>query len=94
MCHPGLLVCINVKNLLINNNLIITIRDLAEKIARVMRFEGLLNFDRTKPEGQLIKLVHSLTFEKYFPNFEFTSFEEGLKQTVAWFEHNHAKQSS
>lgn len=64
----------------------ISIRELAEGIAREMHFEGPIEYDRSKPEGQLHKVLESKKFSKKFPEFNFTPFHKGLKETIAWFE--------
>ena len=58
----------------------ITIRQLAETIARVLGFGGTLEFDATKPDGspkkvQDISLLHSLGWRHS------TSLEEGIRRT-------------
>jgi GDP-L-fucose synthase len=61
------------------------IRTLVEQIARAVRFEGPVKFDRTKPEGVAIKRVVSKRFESRYPGFAFTPMEAGLAETVDWF---------
>ncbi|MBI4283698.1 MAG: NAD-dependent epimerase/dehydratase family protein [Chloroflexi bacterium] len=63
----------------------VTIRELAEKIAKVMQFNGEIVFDQSKPEGQLAKVLKSQKFSQLFPDFVFTSLEVGLKETVQGF---------
>lgn len=64
-----------------------TIRELAETIARVVGYEGVLTFDATRPDGAPRKLMDverlkSLGWESGI------SLEEGLRQTYAWFLQN------
>lgn len=63
----------------------ITIRSLAEAIADVMAYSGPIVFDRTQPEGVLIKRVQSACFASRFPGFQFTDLKNGLAETVRWF---------
>jgi len=63
----------------------IAIRDLAHLIAQAMNFSGPIIFDSTKPEGQLVKVLKSNRFSRRFPDFSFTSLEDGLKATAEWF---------
>lgn len=63
----------------------ITIRELVTLIAQTMKFEGPIVFNRTKPEGELIRVMKSNRFGRLFPNFSFTPLEEGLRTTIEWF---------
>lgn len=66
----------------------ITIRELAAAVARSMDFRGEIIFDRSKPEGQLLRVMESRHFSENFSDFKFTPFEQGLRETVAWFNDN------
>jgi GDP-L-fucose synthase len=60
----------------------ITIRDLAEKIADIVGYEGQLVFDSTKPDGQPRRCLDT---EKAYSGFGFRArmgFAEGLRETV------------
>ncbi len=63
----------------------ITIRELVTLIAQTMKFEGQIIFNRSKPEGELIRVMKSNRFYQFFPKFSFTPLEEGLKTTIDWF---------
>lgn len=63
----------------------ITIQTLAETIASAMGYTGPIVFDRSQPEGVLIKRLHSMTFSTRFPDCRFTSLAAGLEKTVRWF---------
>jgi len=67
----------------------ITIRDLANLIARTMYFEGEIIFDKSKPEGQFFKVLKSNKPGDRFPDIDFTPINEGLKLTVKWFVENY-----
>jgi GDP-L-fucose synthase len=63
----------------------ITIRDLVGLIANATGFEGEIEWDATKPDGQpRRKLDTSRAWEKFGFRAS-TSFEEGLRTTVDWF---------
>ena len=66
-----------------------TIRQLAEALARVIGYEGRLEFDATKPDGTPRKLmdVSRLTAMGWRPEI---ALEDGLEQTYRWFLENHA----
>lgn len=63
----------------------ISIRSLAESIADAMAYRGPIVFDRTQPEGVLIKRLQSACFASRFPGFKFTDLKNGLAETVHWF---------
>jgi GDP-L-fucose synthase len=63
----------------------ISIKDLAETIARLVGFTGRLVWDTSKPNGQPRRALDVSRAEKYFGFRAKTSFEEGLSQTVAWY---------
>jgi GDP-L-fucose synthase len=66
-----------------------TIRQLAEALARVIGYEGQLEFDATKPDGTPRKLmdVSRLRAMGWRPEI---GLEDGLRQTYGWFLENHA----
>jgi GDP-L-fucose synthase len=66
----------------------ITIRDLVELIARLTRFEGKLCWDATKPDGQPRRALDTSRARERFGFSAGTSFEEGLRNTIAWYEAN------
>ncbi len=65
----------------------ITVKDLAERIARVAGFEGGLVFDRTKPDGNPRKLMDSRRIAAlgWTPRI---GLDEGIAQTYRWFAEN------
>jgi GDP-L-fucose synthase len=66
----------------------IKISELVEMIARLCRFEGEIRWRHEKPDGQpRRRLEVSRAFEKF--GFRATvSLEEGLQQTIDWYEKN------
>ncbi len=62
----------------------VTIRELAEAIARVVGFEGELAFDATKPDGAPRKLLDVSRLARLGWQAE-VDFELGLRETYAWF---------
>lgn len=66
-----------------------TIRELAETLARVIGYEGRLDFDATKPDGTPRKLmdVSRLKTMGWQPEI---GLQDGLHQTYRWFLENHA----
>ena len=63
----------------------ITIQTLAETIAAIIGYTGPVVYDRSQPEGVLVKRLHSMTFSARFPHCRFTSLRDGLEATVRWF---------
>lgn len=64
----------------------ITIRALAEAVARAMQYDGPIRYDTSQPEGARVKRLHSERFRKLFPMFAFTRLEDGLQETARWFD--------
>lgn len=69
----------------------ISIKDLAELIARLTGFEGKLVWDTTKPNGQPRRALDTSRALKEFGFKAAVNFEEGLRKTVDWYEENRAK---
>lgn len=61
-----------------------TIHDLALTIQEVVGFSGALEFDSTKPDGQLEKVFDVTRMKSYGFTCE-TSMEKGLELTYSWF---------
>ena len=60
----------------------ISIKDLVEKIARIMNFKGKIIWDKTKPDGQPRRCLDISQAKKYFDFVAKTNFDEGLKKTI------------
>ncbi len=63
----------------------ISIKDLADKVVRVTGFEGRIEWDTTKPNGQPRRKLDTSRAEREFGFRATTSFEDGLEKTVAWY---------
>jgi GDP-L-fucose synthase len=64
----------------------ISIKELAEKISNLIGFKGQLVFDRTKPDGQPRRKLDVTNAKKEFDFTSSTSFNEGLKKTIEWYQ--------
>ncbi len=64
----------------------ITIQELVETIADVTNFDGRVDWDTSKPDGQMRRCLNTDRAKKYFDWEATTDFETGLKRTVEWFE--------
>jgi GDP-L-fucose synthase len=66
----------------------ISIKDLAELIARLTGFEGEIVWDTTKPNGQPRRALDVQRAKEYFGFEAAMPFEEGLRRTIEWFKEN------
>jgi GDP-L-fucose synthase len=67
----------------------ISIKDVVGLIVENMNFKGNVIFDSTKPDGQFRKPSDNSKIKNYLPDYKFTPFEEGIKETIKWFENNY-----
>jgi GDP-L-fucose synthase len=63
----------------------ISIRDLVELIAKATGFAGEIRWDTTKPDGQPRRVLDTTRAEREIGFHASTSFEDGIRVTVAWF---------
>ena len=63
----------------------ITIKDLAEKIARLTGFTGKIRWDSSQPDGQPRRCLDVSRAKEYFGFEARMSFDEGLKATIDWY---------
>lgn len=63
----------------------ISIRELADKIATLVGFDGELVWDETKPDGQPRRKLDVSRAEELFGFRSTTDFDTGLKATVDWY---------
>lgn len=61
-----------------------SIRDLVQAISRATEYQGRIEWDSTKPDGQPRRLLDT-TRAKSFGVVAETSLEEGLKRAVEWY---------
>lgn len=64
----------------------ITIRELAEQIARSVGFEGELVFDASQPDGQPRRCLDTGKARQRFGFQARMGFAEGLRETVRWYQ--------
>ena len=67
-----------------------SIREMAETMARVIGYKGMLNFDRSKPDGTPRKLMDVNRLERLGWHYKI-ELELGLKMTYQWFLANQDK---
>lgn len=64
----------------------ITIADLAEKIRRLVKFDGAIVWDSSKPDGQPRRMLDTNRAEQLVGFRAETTFDEGLRRTVDWYQ--------
>jgi len=64
----------------------ISIKELTETIARLTGFRGEIVWDRSKPNGQPRRKLDVSRAQERFGFMAETSFEEGLRRTIGWYE--------
>lgn len=63
----------------------ISIRDLAEKIARIAGFPGRIEWDASQPDGQPRRCLDTSRAEREFGFRASTDFDDGLRETIDWY---------
>jgi GDP-L-fucose synthase len=66
----------------------ISIKDLAETIARLTNYQGEIKWDADKPNGQPRRALDVSRAKELFGFEAKMNFEEGLKETIEWFMEN------
>jgi len=69
----------------------ISIKDLVELIVKLTGFKGAIRWDATKPDGQPRRMLDVSRAQKEFGFKAKTSFEEGLKKTIEWYQQDFLK---
>ncbi|WP_267639840.1 GDP-L-fucose synthase family protein [Haloarchaeobius amylolyticus] len=64
----------------------ISIRELVETISDVTGYEGDVEWDTSKPDGQMRRCLDTSRAKEYFGWEATTGFDTGLERTVEWFE--------
>jgi GDP-L-fucose synthase len=66
----------------------ISIRELVELIAKETGFTGRITWDISKPDGQPRRMLDTSLAQSSFGFQASTSFQEGLRRTIAWYREN------
>ena len=66
----------------------ISIKDLAQKTAKLVGFEGTIVWDTTKPNGQPRRKLDVTRARDFFGFEAEVPFDVGIRETVAWWEAN------
>jgi GDP-L-fucose synthase len=75
--------------LIISGDEEISIKDLVEILVDEFKFKGKVIFDKSKPDGQFKKPSDNSKIKELLPDFQYTPFEQGIKETVNWFIENY-----
>ncbi len=66
----------------------VSIADLALTIARLVRYEGSIDWDTRRPDGQPRRCLDTSRAAERFGFRATTALEEGLRRTIEWYEAN------
>ncbi len=64
----------------------LSIKDLVEKIRIAVGYKGKVVFDASKPDGQPRRMLDTSRAEKEFGYKASTTFDDGLKEVINWYE--------
>ncbi len=67
----------------------VSIRQVAEWVADAFEYRKGLVFDTTKADGQFKKTASNAKLRALRPDFRFRSIEDGIRDTVRWFQDNY-----
>lgn len=71
----------------------ISIADLAKLIAKIVEYKGKIIFDKTKPDGQPRRKLDISKAQKEFGFKATTTFNNGLGETISWYENKFRKKA-
>lgn len=63
----------------------ISITDLVKIIVPIVNYSGQVIYDTSKQDGAPVKIMDNKLFIKKFPDFHFTSFQEGITNTLHYY---------
>lgn len=69
----------------IGSGIEISIKDLAEKVAKLTNYRGSIRWDTNKPDGQTRKKLDISKMERVLGKYKFTSLDDGIKNTVDYY---------
>ncbi|MFH0892349.1 MAG: NAD-dependent epimerase/dehydratase family protein [Candidatus Falkowbacteria bacterium] len=70
----------------IAQNFGLSIKELIGIITKHFNYGGQIIYDSNKPDGALKKVMDDTKFKKVFPDFKFTSLNNGIIQTIKYYE--------
>ena len=72
----------------------ISIRELASLIKEMTRFDGAIEWDASRPDGQPRRMLDTSRAREQFGFEARTEFREGLKRTIQWFEEHRTERAT
>lgn len=70
----------------IAQNFGLSVRELVDLIAKETGFKGKIVWNRAMPDGAPRKVMNDIRFRKIFPDFKFTDFKTGIKETIKFYQ--------
>jgi GDP-L-fucose synthase len=64
----------------------LSMRELVDLIVGTIKFTGRVTYDRTMPDGAPRKVMDDRRFRKVFADFKFTPLEQGLAETIEYYQ--------
>lgn len=79
------------ESIILSTSVEISIKDLANLVAKIMGFKKNIIWDKTKPSGQYRKPSDNSKLKSIIGDFKFTKIEDGLEDTIDFFIKNYNK---
>lgn len=67
----------------------VSIKDVALAVAKACDFQGNVVFDTSKADGQFKKTASNKKLRSLRPEYQFTTIQDGIQQSVDWFTANY-----
>ncbi|OON67330.1 NAD-dependent epimerase/dehydratase family protein [Hymenobacter sp. CRA2] len=64
----------------------LSVKELVDIIQAKFDYRGKVVWDHSKPDGAPKKVMDDTRFRQVFPDFKFTDFEQGIANTIAYYE--------
>ena len=64
----------------------LSVKELVDIIQAKFDYQGQVVWDGSKPDGAPKKVMDDTRFRQVFPDFQFTDFEQGIANTIAYYE--------
>jgi len=66
----------------------ISINELVQKVKVALDYDVEIETDLTKQDGAPIKVLGNKLFKEHFPDFEFTTYNKGIKEAIDYYKKN------
>ena len=70
----------------VGQNFGLSVRDLVDLVVAQVGFRGEVIWDKSKPDGAAMKTMDDARFRTLFPKFSFTTMQDGIGATIAYYE--------